>query len=137
MPRGIPNTVELVQALRLFLEEEVMPGTDGRLNYMARVAVNVASTIERELVIEREHEERHAARLERLGVDNDDELAAAIRRGEFEHRRSDVVNAALVDVAEKLSSWNPRYLEPADRDHLIDTTNLTAPVVPEQSQPGD
>lgn len=119
MARGVPTTVELVEALRTFLERDVMPGTEGRLSFMARVAANVAATIERELVLGPERARLHAERLATLGMRDDDELAQAIRAGELDDRLDEVIEVARRDVVEKLSLWNPRYVEAEDADHVL------------------
>jgi len=115
----MPTTAELVEALRGFLEQDVMPGTEGRLSFMARVAANVAATVERELVLGPERAQRHAERLAKLGVRDDDELAGAIRAGELDDRLDEVIEIARRDVVEKLSLWNPRYVEPEDADRVL------------------
>ena len=119
MARGVPTTVELVEALRTFLEQDVMPGTKGRLSFMARVAANVAATVERELVLGPERDRRHAERLATLGFRDDDELSQAIRAGELDGRLDEVIEVARRDVVEKLSLWNPRYVEPEDADRVL------------------
>lgn len=127
MPHGVPSSAELVHALRTFLEEDVMPGTEGRLSFMARVAGNVAAMVERELVLGPVHEARQGARLAALGMGDDDELAAAIRRGELDERRGEVIELTLDDVLEKLSIWNPRYVEPEDADRIVRVAGPGAP----------
>lgn len=119
MARGVPTTAELVEALRGFLEQDVMPGTEGRLSFMARVAANVAATVERELVLGPERTRRHVERLATLGVRDDDELVQAIRAGEFDDRLDEVIEVTRRDVVEKLSLWNPRYVEPEDADRVL------------------
>ncbi|MGJ9413230.1 DUF6285 domain-containing protein [Aeromicrobium sp. CF4.19] len=118
MARGVPTTIELVQALRRFLEDEVRSSADDRLSYMGRVAANVAGTVERELTAGPALAARHRERLAGFGVADESELANAIRRGVLEGRRAEVVDVLLADVAGKLGSWNPDYLEPSDRRHL-------------------
>lgn len=127
MPHGVPSSAELVYALRTFLEEDVMPGTDGRLSFMARVGANVAAMVERELVLGPVHEAKQKERLASLGMGDDDELAMAIRRGDLDERRGEVIELALADVLEKLSIWNPRYVEPEDADRVVRVTDPGAP----------
>ena len=40
---------ELLEAVREFLTNDVMPSTDGRVSFHARVAANVVAIVEREL----------------------------------------------------------------------------------------
>jgi len=119
MARGVPTTAELVDALRTFLEQDVMPGTEGRLSFMARVAANVAATVERELVLGPVQAQEHAERLARLGVGDDDELARAIRAGELDDRLDEVIEVTRRNVVAKLSLWNPRYVEAEDADQIL------------------
>ncbi len=42
MTQDRPSTAELVAAVREFLERDVMPATEGRVQFHTRVAVNVA-----------------------------------------------------------------------------------------------
>jgi aminoglycoside phosphotransferase (APT) family kinase protein len=46
---GRPTARELLEAVRTFLTDDVMPGTSGQLSFHARVAANVLATVEREL----------------------------------------------------------------------------------------
>jgi hypothetical protein len=127
MPHGVPSSLELTYALRTFLEEDVMPGTEGRLSFMARVAGNVAAMVEREIVLGPIREAKQAGRLGTLGMGDDDELAAAVRRGELDDRRGEVIELTLDDVLEKLSIWNPRYVEAEDADSVVRVTDPGSP----------
>jgi hypothetical protein len=53
-----PTRSELLSAVRRYLEEEVLPATSGRRQFLARVSAHALTLVERELA----HEERHAAR---------------------------------------------------------------------------
>jgi aminoglycoside phosphotransferase (APT) family kinase protein len=46
---GRPTARELLEAVRGFLTEDVMPGTTGQLSFHARVAANMLAIVEREL----------------------------------------------------------------------------------------
>jgi aminoglycoside phosphotransferase (APT) family kinase protein len=48
-PFGRPTASELVDAVREFLTDQVMPGTAGQLSFHARVAANVLGVVAREL----------------------------------------------------------------------------------------
>jgi hypothetical protein len=98
MSSGIPTTAELIQAVREFLADEVMPATEGRLQFHARVAANVLAQVERELAIGPPSDPA-----------TDAELCAAIRNGE------DVYDAVRASVVRKLRISNPRHLLPEDR----------------------
>jgi hypothetical protein len=112
--RGIPTTEELLEAVREFLRDEVLPQTDGRLQFHARVAANVLGIVEREVALGPAYATAHAQRLAGLGVADDAELAAAIRDGRLDDRIGDVVAALRASTFEQLAIANPKYLDAAD-----------------------
>jgi Domain of unknown function (DUF6285) len=112
---GVPSARELAAALRVFLAAEVMPATEGRMSFMARVASNVAAQIERELELGPELARAHAARLAALGVADDAALAAAIRAGALDTRLPELIGALRASTTDRLRIANPRHLDPADR----------------------
>lgn len=115
MARGVPTSAELAQAVREFLERDVMPQADPRLRFMSRVAANVVASIERELTLGAEHARAHAARLQALGVTDDAELCRAIRAGALDDRLDEAQAAIRASAVEKLRIANPRYLLPEDQ----------------------
>ena len=46
---GRPTAEELVEAVREFLEKDVMSATEGRVQFHTRVAINALNTVQREL----------------------------------------------------------------------------------------
>jgi hypothetical protein len=101
MSRGIPSSAELAAAVREFLEHEVMPATDGRLSFHARVAANVVAQLERELM---------------SGLPDtsgDAPLSAAIRDGSIGFEEA--YELIRPTVVAKLRVSNPRHLLPEDR----------------------
>jgi Domain of unknown function (DUF6285) len=105
----VPTAQQLVEAVREWIERDVMPEASGRLQFHARVAINVLAMVERELELGPGQLERHAERLRALGFDNDEELAAAIRSGAIEP--TDELRAAVWDsVRDKLAVANPKYV---------------------------
>jgi len=125
-----PSVVELLGAVRGFLEEELAPVLEGRRRFHALVAANVLRIVERELDGEEEQLERQWERLAALcGVEGSpkpqavSELRAAVRDletrlvdrirsgdadvGEFAQRVRAHVRATVV---EKLAVANPRFL---------------------------
>lgn len=109
-PHDVPTAAELVEAVREWIERDVAPG-GGVPPFHARVAVNVLAMVEREMALGAEHDRRHAARLARLGVVDDAELAAGIRAGRFDDRLDEVRALVWDSVRDKLAVANPRYLE--------------------------
>lgn len=106
-----PTASELVEAVREFLEREVLTVLEGRLQFHTRVAVNALAIVGRELELGPAQEEAHAAALSRLGVADDGELAAAIREGRLDGFDPAVLDTVRASVRVKLEVANPRYLE--------------------------
>ena len=109
-PHDVPSTAELVEAVREWLQRDVLEATEGRLQYHTRVAINVLSIVERELVLGATQEIAHLDRLRTLGVADDAALAAAIRSGELDDRLSEVRALVWESVRDKLAVANPKYL---------------------------
>jgi len=114
-----PTAAELVVAVREYLEHDVMPGTEGRLSFHARVATNVLGMVERELTDGPALDaEEHAELVELLGHDGTipdltRELARGIRDGSLDERRAAVVDHVRASVRRKLAVANPAYVESA------------------------
>jgi hypothetical protein len=109
-PHDAPSAAELLEAVREWLDRDVIPTTEGRLRFHARVASNVLGMVEREIELGPEQEARHRARLAQLGVSDDVELAAAIRRREFDDRAEELRALLAESVLDKLAVANPRYI---------------------------
>jgi hypothetical protein len=116
MTQDRPSAALLVTAVREFLERDVMPATEGRVQFHARVAVNVLNTVARELELGdgfAADERSRASAL--LGHDGDAdalerELASAIRSGALDDREDAVRAHVRATVREKLLIANPGYL---------------------------
>lgn len=110
-PHDAPTAAQLVEAVREFLEKDVLPATEGRVQFHTRVAVNALRMVQRELESGTAPADDHAERLARLGVADDAELAAAIRSGALDERYDEVKQLVWATVRDKLAIANPRYLE--------------------------
>ena len=110
IPHDPPTAEQLVEAVREWLETDVMPAVEGRLQFHTRVAINILAMVEREMAFGPEQAEVHRANLERLGFGSDAELAAAIRRGECDDRMTEIEEVVFSSVVEKLRVANPKYL---------------------------
>src|SRR5690606_33658599 len=110
-PHDPPTTGQLVEAVREFLEGDVMAATEGRVRFHARVAARALAIVERELAAGDAPARALAGRLARLGVADEAELAAAIRAGDLDDRWDEVVAAVAATVADKLAVANPGYAE--------------------------
>ena len=119
MTQPRPTAAELVDAVRAFLEEDVMPALDGRLQFHTRVAVNVLATVGRELTAGPAADTAEAGRLTALlGHDGAaDELAAelarAIRTGEVDIADPDLLAHLRATAAADVAIANPRHAEPS------------------------
>ena len=107
----MPDAAGLVEAVREFLEKDVMAATEGRVQFHTRVAVNVLAMVERELRLGEEQQSAHREALASLGVTSEHELADAIRRGDLDDRAADVRRVLTETVRAKLEVANPKYLE--------------------------
>ncbi|MFM2077613.1 MAG: hypothetical protein RJA49_1503 [Actinomycetota bacterium] len=110
-PHDMPSAAQLVEAVREWLERDVMTATTGRLQFHSRVAVNVLAMVERELLVGPTQAAVHRDRLEQLGCADDKELARRIREGELDDRLPEVRDLVWATVRDKLTVANPKYLD--------------------------
>jgi len=111
----LPSVQQLVEAVREWMERDVLSSTTGRVQFHTRVAINVLAIVERELNLGPEQLARHRVRLAELGFATDAELADAIRRGDVDADIDRVVDAVRADVVDKLAVANPGYFAAGDR----------------------
>jgi len=104
-----PDAGELLEAVREFLENDVLDAVTGRVRFHTRVAINALAMVERELRAGDSPSQAHRARLARLNVRSSRALAAAIRDGEFDERLVSLGPELRGMVQAKLSVANPRY----------------------------
>ncbi len=114
-PHDAPSAAQLIEAVREFLEREVRDATEGRVRFHARVAANVLSMVGRELALGDDQQRAHGERLADLGIENDAELAAAIRSGAMDEMHGAVVEALWEATLAKVRVANPAYLESEHR----------------------
>lgn len=108
-PHDVPSAEDLLQAVAGYLESDVMPATEGRVRFHARVAANVIGMVARELELGPAQAAAHTARLAPLGLRSESELARAIRDGELDGRIDEVADLVRETVADKLAVANPAY----------------------------
>ena len=106
-----PSVAELVEAVREWIDGDVRAGTDGRLAFHARVAVNALRMVERELALEPGLNAAHAERLARLGCTDDAQLAEQIRSGALDDRIDEARALVGASVHDKLLVANPAWLD--------------------------
>lgn len=108
-----PSMAQLVEAVREFLDRDVLPAVDGRVQFHTRVAVNVLGMVERELALHDEHRRRYREGLAalRLPVDSEADLVQLIRTMSPDDPRLDDIAAFVRQtVRAKLEVANPRHL---------------------------
>jgi len=125
-----PTSQELLEAVRLFLENDVVPSLEGTKKFHARVAANVVTIVARQIALEAGHLELEWRRLDALfGVEpmptepsaitdalrrRTESLCARIRRGEADEEpfRTAVLDHVRQTVVEKLAIDNPKLVKP-------------------------
>jgi hypothetical protein len=106
-----PTAVELLEAARGALGEDVLPLLQGRSAFELRVTMRALGIVRRELEHAGEHAAMHAAALAALEVTDERELAVAIRDGAFESRDAELQPWLRALVRAKLEVANPGYLQ--------------------------
>lgn len=109
-PHDRPSAEELLEALHEWIERDLLPAVDGRLQFHTRVAMNIVDMVRREIELGPAQSVAHAARLTALGHDSDESLAAAIRDGHFDNTLAAVLAALRPSVEDKVRVANPRHL---------------------------
>jgi aminoglycoside phosphotransferase (APT) family kinase protein len=109
-PHDRPTAAELVEAVREYLEADVLPATEGRVSFHARVAANVLAMVERQLAVGGGQARAHHERLAGLGVADDAALVADLRAGALDDRLAEVLPVVRASVVDKVSVANPGYL---------------------------
>lgn len=106
---GRPTAAELVDAVTMFLRDQLSPGLDGAARYQVRIAVRALDVVAREMALGPGQAAAHTERLSSLGFGSDAELAEAIRAGAVEDGPE--LRAALeADTVDRLRVANPRWL---------------------------
>lgn len=109
-PHDAPTAEQLLEAVREWLENDVMPSVTGRLQFHARVATNILAMVEREIEGSPADAAEHARHLAALGAHDDAALASMIRSGEFDGDLSRVLDELEPVIRRKVEVANPRYI---------------------------
>ncbi len=104
-----PTVIELLDAARAALGDNVLPQLSGRPAFETRVTMRALGIVRRELQLTDEHAAGRATALAALGVGDEAELGAAIREGAFDGREHELFGALRALVAAKLEVANPGY----------------------------
>lgn len=110
-PHDVPDAAALVEAVREFLERDVLPATEGRVRFHTRVAANVLAMVEREIQLGHAQLQAHQAGLAAFGLADERALADAIRSGDLDDRLDEVRAFLESTVQAKLEVANPRHLK--------------------------
>ena len=111
----MPRVDELVVSVREFLRDEVMAATEGRLNFMSRVAGNSLDIVLRELAVGPRFRQREQAALAQLLGGNEDletlrwQLAGALRDGTMALDTPGLADYLRNTVVTQVSIDQPRY----------------------------
>lgn len=122
-----PTATELLDALAVFLRDEVAPRLDGGLRFKALVGANVAGIVSREIALgasqDRAQLERLSALLGKPAAEQPADLTSAVRELSFElcrridagdadsgPWRAEVLAHLRASVDEKLEIDNPKLL---------------------------
>lgn len=105
-----PTAIELLEASREALGENVLPHLRGRPAFEVRVVLRALGMVRRELSHREEHDQLHAEALASVASPGERELALAIRNGTFRERDPEVLAAVRATVRAKLEVANPAYL---------------------------
>ena len=117
MAQDRPTAQELIEAVREFIERDVMGALDGQQAFHARVAANVLAMVERELAMGPASDAAELVRLEallgRAGTlaELNAELAKQIRDGVLDRRLAEVLEHLRRTSRDKLAITNPRYMQ--------------------------
>jgi hypothetical protein len=106
---GRPTAAELVAVVADFLDNEVRAAIEGPVNFHARVAANVLRIVERELLDGPPDDV--AAALDGLGYTDEAQLAMAIRTGDLDDRRDEVLSCLRTIVRRRLEVAHPGYAD--------------------------
>ncbi len=104
---GRPTAAELVGAVADFLDADVREATGGQVNFHARVAANALRMVARELTATDTGEVEAVPGL--FGATDEADLAAAIRRGDLDHRGAELLAGLRTIVGHRLAAAHPGY----------------------------
>jgi aminoglycoside phosphotransferase (APT) family kinase protein len=110
-----PTAVELLEAARGALGDDVLPQLTGRPAFQARVVLRALGIVRRELEHAEGHRALHEAALASVGCADERELAKAIRDGALEERHEQVFAAVRATVRAKLEVANRAYLSQTEQ----------------------
>ena len=115
MPLSNPTATQMIEAVRSFLEKDILTSAKGRQAFDTKVAINALMTVERELAdgpgLDSDERKRlvsllgHEGDLKELNT----ELADAISQGTIDTASNELVDHLYQTVLGKMQVDNPRY----------------------------
>lgn len=111
-PHDRPTAVELLQAARGALGDDVLPQLEGRAAFQTRVAMRALGIVARELEHAPADALVRAEALAALGADDEAHAAARARAGDYDADEAAALAALRELVRMKLAAANPRHLDP-------------------------
>jgi hypothetical protein len=118
MPKATPAVSDLVDAVREFMERDLLPAVSDDLRFQCRVAINVLGIVIRELELAPAQHEAERQRLALLlghegSIDElNRELARRIREGEMGADTPSLLDHLRATSVEALRIDNPKWIEP-------------------------
>ncbi|MTA53716.1 MAG: hypothetical protein F2958_02120 [Actinobacteria bacterium] len=109
-PHDRPSAVELLEAVREWMEKDLMSGIEPRLQFHTRVAMNVLDIVSREIAMGADQLQSHAELLASFGVESDAELSQQIRSGDHDNGLLEVLERLRPVIEDKVRVANPKYL---------------------------
>ena len=109
-PHDRPTATELLEALREWMERDLLPSVEGRLQFHTRVAINMVEIVAREIELGTPQQLSHSDVMQALGASDDADLAAAIKNGEYDSDLMSLLNALRPVIEDKVRVANPKYL---------------------------
>ena len=109
-PHDRPSAVELLEAVREWMEKDLMSGIEPRLQFHTRVAMNVLDIVSREIAMGADQLESHDELLASFGVKSDAELSQQIRNGDHDASLLEVLERLRPVIEDKVRVANPKYL---------------------------
>ncbi len=112
LPYDAPSAEDLIQAVKEYLSEDLLPKSSGAEKWKLRIAVNSLSIAIRELTERDEDQEIYTKIMNELGVEDEASLATKIKSGELDGNLVDIHKKLSEITRRKLNVSNPSYMKP-------------------------
>lgn len=115
MPLSNPSALQIIEAVRSFLEQDILTTAKGRQAFDTKVAINALMTVERELSDGPELDSNERKRLVKiLGHEGDlsalnEQLSQAISDGSIDMGSNELIDHLYKTAMGKMQVDNPRY----------------------------